>query len=225
MKDEFITLGHDCQISEYLQNKGLKKAFLLTDGLWVKRIGGIIRIINTEGREFFNLENLVITNKCNMRGFMTVEDMVTNITSGHDFAGTMSFEESYKNFTEMKNDETKKFFMDRLKNQDNVQIIRTNKNKETLDDIVLLHDTIQSIREDKKFDLYVFQDDKFMSKNWGVENLHTFNREVWRWNNQWEGEPMLWKSFFSMIVEKMGLNKNFFSDVGEIHNGDEIKFL
>jgi len=201
---KFITLGHDCQITQELKRRGHSLLSNFTEDIGLKHIRGVVELLESDCQKFYSFERLEILGEMtDGRKTMAVQDVETGIGTVH-FLSAVSLEQSFNEFIVGKEIE-KSNFMRIMREENNLQLTRTNRNIETIDEIVRLRDTISKLRDGKNFDLYVFQDSKFMRKNWGLPNLHTFCIQQWRWEDRWVGEPDIWNKFFTLF------ESNFYS--------------
>lgn len=169
-------------------------------GLVVKRIDTVLKVLRSDGDNFFQLDRLRVFNPNNDHSRMTVGDQETLVFSVHDFLRHESVEDGYQRFVAGRGKERMDKFIYAIKNLDRLQILRTNEQTEKLDKIIELHDVIYEMRGGKRFDLYVFQDSDFMRNNWGIPCLHTFYTQPLRWDGKtWEGRVDMWDKFLLML--------------------------
>lgn len=193
-----ISFGHDCQIGRELERHGhtLNKA---VSDIGTSSLAGLIHILETDFVDFFAPDSLFIIGKIGTQ--MAFQDTRNRMICGIPIKTMTPDEHPTVQIARYVTNKRKNFdeLFHILKTENYVQILRSNINEESLEDIVRLRDLVFEFRNGLDFDMYVFQDTKFMNDNWGVPNLHTFQLQHWIWKDKWVGESDVWKKVFLML--------------------------
>ncbi len=204
-----ISLGHDCQIAAELKRNGHEVNNAISD-MSSMTIGGVNHLLRSRFVDFFArdklciLGNMTIASGKKVIGFNDSFNRLYSSIPINKIPVDKSIYECIDFWLVEKRSQIEELY-GLLNNEPYVQILRSNINQEKLEEIVELRDTVAKIRNGLDFDLYVFQDSKFMNNIWGVPNLHTFEMQHWIWNDKWIGESDIWKKVFLMLMERRNI--------------------
>lgn len=196
--DEVIGLGRHCQLAWYLRKRRLSEKRHIFDNMVSNNLNSVCNLIENEFNGFFDYSNIKKLEFNDWNSF-TVKDESTGITSFHDFSRDLD-KESHQLFIEEKKIYINNLF-DSIKHKDSLLFIRVNNYFEPLEQTIRLLEILRSLRKDKKFDLYVFQECDFVEKVIGIPNIFMFYDKKWDWNPemQWHGSIKMWDAIFNHV--------------------------
>jgi len=189
-----VSLGYNCQTRfTFEEFSSIGQEFVL-DGLVSHKLPKVVELLKREFSTLFLPNQISIEGKIGR--YYTVKDVLNEITSIHDFRAELTFEDAYQETMNIKKYQYTKLIQHIKHNPGKLLFVRRNKAYETLESIVELRDVIATLRNGLPFDLYVFQNEDWMMKNWGIPNLHTFYDGNWIFDEKkgWVGNIHLWKT-------------------------------
>jgi hypothetical protein len=197
--ETLISLGYNCQTRFTFDQFTKLGPEMVLDGLVSHKLPKIIDLLKNEFNLFFQKDQLEIVDANGP--FYTVKDNFNEITSFHDFRIELPFDEAYEEVIKTKTNQYQLMLNIIKNNPGNLLFVRRNKAYETLESIIDLRDTISSIRKEKPFELYVFQNKEWMNKKLGISNLFTFYDGNWIFDDKlgWVGNNQLWQTVFKNV--------------------------
>lgn len=131
---------------------------------------------------------------------ITIIDKQNKVYSVHDISSGGETKEKIDSFIRQKQLETKRF-LSKL-DSDNLLFIRFNSSKESLSNTFKLYEVVKNLRNDKHFDLIVFQPDFEGGYDNSISNLKIFKDKEWEFDvksKKWSGNYQLWDDILSDV--------------------------
>jgi len=194
--DHIISLGKNCQVATWFAKQGLMPwNDFLFNNMISRSIDGVIELLRSDQHIF--LSNNVIDNGTTNYG-RTIIDTKFNIVSVHDISIETTLKEGYSKLFLDKNNHLASL-RSTIRTADHPLFVRTNFPHEKLEQIIQLYDIIKAARNNRPFELVIFQQNVLCNKKWNVPSLSLIYDHDWVWNEQWkfwEGDDKLWKEVF-----------------------------
>jgi hypothetical protein len=186
---EIIGLGYNCSIASTLRRLGLMREKNVFDNMATRSLEKLSLFLATQGSEkWFLPKNVEWFDHKSTEEWLgglniaklschAIVDTKWDIMSGHDVSLKVNREEALQLFVDRKKSLMNNFFQ-LMKHPDKIIMVRSNLPETRLEEVILLHDVIADLREDRPFSVCVFQDAPFAEKNYGIQTLELYRTKA-----------------------------------------------